>query len=151
MIKNPNGSYCKWDASIERFVSLGIFDYKVLASSLEGLSDLERASIIFETSPSGGISKIPAGYSVEFRGLPVDSSFRVIEDDIPEGYTLIDYERDQGSYISGDEPNQGTIRANEDPHVLVNNKRGWGLTLEKVWSDADFMTSHDDIYFAVYV
>ena len=61
------------------------------------------------------------------------------------------YERDQGSYISEEEPNRGTIRANEDPHVLVHNKRGWGLTAEKVWSDADYMDSHDDIYIAVYV
>ncbi len=56
----------------------------------------------------GAVSKIPAGYSVEFRGLPVESTFRVIEraDEIPAGYKLVEYERDKGSYISdSDVPN----------------------------------------------
>ena len=99
------------------------------------------------------VRRIPGGYSIEFRGLHVDSSFQVIEreDEKPARYTHVEYERDQGLYISEEEPNKGTIRANEDPHVLVHNKRGWGLTAEKVWSDADYMEKHDDIYIAVYV
>ena len=35
--------------------------------------------------------------------------------------------------------------------MKIHNKRGWGLTVKKVWSDADYMDAHDDIYFAVYV
>ena len=152
-VKDPNGFYCRWDPSTMRFVSLPYKDYADLAGYLSGLAEEERMHIVFETSIGGSYSNIPAGYSAEFRGLPVDSSFKVEEraDKIPAGYSLLDYERDKGSYISQEEPNQGTIRANEDPHILVHNKRGWGLTVKKVWSDADYMETHDDIYFAVYI
>ena len=146
-VKDPNGQYCRWDVETGRFASLGISDYNKLVQTRPDLN-----GIAFETSPSGAVSKIPAGYSIEFRGLPVDSVFKVqeYENEIPAGYSLVEYERDKGSYIS-EADNQGIIRANEDPHVMVHNKRGWGLTVKKVWSDADFMQSHDDIYFAVYV
>lgn len=152
-VKDPNGFYCRWDPSTMRFVSLPYKDYADLAGYLSGLAEEERMHIVFETSIGGSYGNIPAGYSAEFRGLPVDSSFKVEEraEKIPAGYSLLDYERDKGSYISQEEPNQGTIRANEDPHILVHNKRGWGLTVKKVWSDADYMETHDDIYFAVYI
>ena len=153
-VKDPSGDYCKWDIQLQQFVSLGTDEYQALLEILSHATDEERAGIVFETSINGSVSKIPAGFSFEFRGLPVGSSFMVIEreDDIPEGYELVEYERDKGSYISHEgQPNEGTIRANEDPHVLVHNKRGWGLTVNKAWSDADYIQSHDDIYFAVYV
>ena len=151
-VRDLEDNYCRWNAETQEFESLGIKDYGELVQYLAGLTDLERGAIVFETSGGGGLSRIPGGYSVEFRGLPVASSFEIIErdDEIPAGYSLIEYERDKGSYISEEEPNQGTIRANEDPHVLVHNKRGWGLTVKKVWSDKDYMESRDDIYFAVY-
>lgn len=151
-VKDRDGCYCRWNAAAGRFESLPISEYTKLAEYISGLDDMERSSIVFETSGGGAVSKIPAGYVVEFRGLPVDSSFKVEEraDEIPAGYSLIEYERDKGSYIS-ETDNEGTIRANEDPHVLVHNKRGWGLTVKKEWSDKDFMESRDDIYFAVYV
>ena len=41
-------------------------------------------------------------------------------------------------------------QTNTDPVVEIRNQRGWGLTVQKVWSDADFMERHDDIFFAVY-
>ena len=152
-VKNPDGFYCRWDANKQQFVSLGIGNYNELVEYMADRTDEEIAAIRFETSTRGAVSRIPGSYSVEFRGLPVDSSFRVEEwdNEIPKGYNLVEYERDKGSYYSEEDPNEGTIRANEDPHVLVHNKRGWGLTVNKVWSDATFMDSHDDIYFAVYV
>ena len=153
-VKNPEGYYCKRDVTQQKFVSLGINDFSDLNNYLSNLPEDEKMFIVFETSTKGEIEKIPGGYSVEFRGLPVDSFFKVEEPEntIPEGYKWIDYERDKGSYISdSDEPNEGMIRASEDPHVLVHNKRGWGLTVNKIWSDADYMESHDDIYFAIYL
>ena len=152
-VKNPDGFYCRWDANKQQFVSLDIRNYNELVEYMADRTDEEIAAIRFETSTRGAVSRIPGSYSVEFRGLPVDSSFRVEEwdNEIPKGYNLVEYERDKGSYYSEEDPNEGTIRANEDPHVLVHNKRGWGLTVNKVWSDATFMDSHDDIYFAVYV
>ena len=149
-VKDPVGNYCRWDAQQKRFVSLGIQDYPKLA---EYIAIHSEEGVVFETSLYGTVSDIPGGFSMEFRGLPVDSSFKAEERDgeIPKGYTRIEYERDQGSFISDEEPNQGTIRPSEDPHVLVHNKRGWGLTIKKIWSDADYMDSHDDIYFAIYI
>ena len=152
-IKDFNQDYCRWDAQKQQFVSLGIHDYSALVQYLSGLTEDERTLISFETSRNGAVSMVPAGFSIEFRGLPVNSSFRVEErnEEIPAGYSFLEYERDRGSYISEEEPNQGTIRANQDPHIMVHNKRGWGLTVKKVWSDVDFMVSHDDIFFAVYI
>lgn len=152
-VRDIDNNYCRWDPVTQRFVSLGISSYADLSGYLDTLTGAEKASVIFETSNNGAVSRIPGGYSVEFRGLPVDSSFQVIEreDEIPEGYELVKYERDQGSYLSEEEPNKGTIRASQDPHILVHNKRGWGLTVDKAWSDADYMDSHDDIYIGIYL
>ncbi len=154
-VKDLNDNYCKWNAATGRFESLNTDSYTDLAQYISGLTPLERSAVIFETSNNGAVSEIPGGYSVEFRGLPVDSSFSVMEreDEIPAGYSLVEYERDKDSFISEtpDTPNRGIIRANEDPHILVHNKQGWGLTVNKVWSDADYMEDHDDIYFAIYV
>ena len=33
----------------------------------------------------------------------------------------------------------------------VRNQKGWGLTIEKKWTDTDFVPVHDPIYFGVYV
>ena len=33
----------------------------------------------------------------------------------------------------------------------MHNQHGYGLAADKVWSDAPFMASHDDIYFGVYL
>jgi LPXTG-motif cell wall-anchored protein len=71
------------------------------------------------------------------------------ESEIPKGYRLKGYQRVEGSYIG--DSNSGTIRDNSDPSIEVHNQRGWGLSLEKVWSDADYMESHDPVYFGVYV
>ncbi|MBQ3925314.1 MAG: hypothetical protein II696_07340, partial [Firmicutes bacterium] len=43
------------------------------------------------------------------------------------------------------------IEKNNDPAIRVNNQKGWGLTVEKNWTDATFMQRHDPVYFAVYV
>lgn len=146
-VKDPQGFYCTYSAASSAFVSTGVSDFSQLTAS-------QREAATFTTSPSGAIDKIPADYTVEIRNLLVDTRFKVEErsSDIPAGYNLINYERVDGSYIvsQGDTENSGTIRDNSSPHVIVNNERGWGLTVKKVWSDASFMASHDNIFFAVY-
>ena len=148
-VKDPNGNYCYYDAATASFASTGISDFSQIPES-------QLASVTFTTSPSGAIDKIPADYTVEIRNLMWDTKFCVEErfSDIPRGYNLINYERaqDDNSYTpaEGDTDNAGTIRNGENPHVVVNNQRGWGLTAVKNWSDKDFMQSHDDIYIAVY-
>ena len=146
-VKNPAGEYCVYDSTGNRFVSTGITD-------ITKISESQITKATFTTSPSGAVDKIPAGYTVEIRDLMVGTNFRVEEtpSDIPAGYGLIEYTRQNGSYIveEGDLINAGVIRDNADPAIEVHNRRGFGLTAQKVWSDQDFMDSHDDLYFAVY-
>ena len=148
-VKAPDGTYCIYDKNVQGFVSTGISDYSAL-------SDSQKEKTQFRTSMSGAIDKIPAGYSVEIRNLVVGTQFRVEEreNDFPKGYKLIGYHRVDGSYIidpGNDSVNSGTIRDNSNPKIEVHNRRGWGLTVNKVWSDSDYMVTHDDIYFGVYV
>lgn len=62
------------------------------------------------------------------------------------------YEREGGSYHpeDGDTLNSGWVRANESPKMLVKNKRGWSIVVNKEWSDKDFTSSHDPVFIAVY-
>ena len=146
-VKDPLGNYCRFDYANARFESLDVKDF-------ENLTDEQITLASFNTSSNGTISRIPAGYQVEVRDLLVGTRFKVEEraSDIPEGYALISYEREGSSYIveDGEQPNLGMIRENESPAVVVKNKRGFGLTVKKAWSDASFVDSHGDIYFAVY-
>lgn len=146
-VKDPSGYYCTYNSSTASFASTGKNDFSQLTAA-------QQAAATFTTSPSGAIDKIPTGYSVEIRNLVVGTKFKVEEreSDIPKGYSFMNYERVDGSYITspGDTVNSGTIRDNSSPHIAVKNKRGWGLTVNKVWSDSSFMLSHDNIYFAVF-
>ena len=147
-VRDPAGFYCKWDKTSQSFVSLS-------KDSFDQLTEEEILAAAFHTSINGMIDKIPADYHVEIRGLLVGTKFRVEERayEIPAGYAFLSYEREEGSYIveEGDTENAGTIRPSQSPSVLVKNKRGFGLTAKKEWSDATFMDSHGDIYFAVFV
>ena len=146
-VKDNNDYYCRFDADQQKFISVGVKNFEQL--TMEQLS-----SCTFTTSPSGAIDKIPIDFTVEIRNLLIDTKFKVEEQesDIPKGYDLIGYDRADASYIveDGDELNVGVIRDNASPHLIVNNHRGWGLTVEKVWTDDSFMQTHDNIYFAVY-
>ena len=90
------------------------------------------------------------------RDLIAGTRFKVEErqNEIPKGYTmrLADgYQRvDEGHETSGTTPISGSIEKKNDPDIIVNNQKGWGLTVKKNWTDADFMESHDPVYFAVY-
>ena len=150
-VKDPAGSYCRWDTPLQRFVPLG-------KTSYAGLTDVEREQATFTTSMYGAISKIPADYTVEVRSLILGTQYRVEEfsSEIPRGYTLRSgdgYTRVDVSpaQTTGDVPYAGTIRRGENPEIEVRNQKGWGLTIKKVWTDSDFMERHDDIYFAAYV
>ena len=143
-VRDKNGNYCRWNAAGQKFVSLGKDDF-------DDLTKEEKKAATFRTSPYGAISKIPADHTVEVRQILIGSTFKVEEreNEVPKGYSLKGYDREE-EVPAGEADNQGTIKENSDPHVFVDNYRGWGLTANKVWSDKDFMKSHDDIYFAVY-
>lgn len=161
-IKDPSGNYCRYDSEQKQFVSVGVSNY-------DELSEEQLARVTFRTSPSGAASKLPAGYSIEIRDILVGTRFKVTEEDyeLPVGYgkrtwtetdggivtTYTGYKRVAGTYIveEGDTQNAGVIRDNSNPQVEVHNQRGWGIRANKVWSDEDFMRSHDNTYFAVYI
>lgn len=121
--------------------------------------------VIFNTSGFGAISQIPSGYTICVPGLPVGTQFKVTED-VKTGYGLMGYERlfgdktDSENNVTkiasyeveeGHEDNVGRVIADQNPMMEVHNKRGYGLTVNKKWSDLDITTSHDSVYVAVYV
>ena len=148
-VKDQDGNYCSWNAESQRFVSTGKSDYTVL-------SDSEKASVSFATSMNGAISKIPASYTVEIREVLAGTRFMAEEreQEIPDGYSLQKYvlygDASDSSGEDSDTPVQGTIVTGKDPHVDVCNLRGWGLRVNKKWSDADYMAARGDAWFAVY-
>ena len=145
-VKDPDGYYCRYDATLQAFVSTGKTDLSEFTTD-------ELDWVTFQSSPNGSISKIPAYYRVEIPGLMVGTKFKVEERDyeIPFGYKLIGYEREGSSYFPGESENEGVIHESESPSVVINNQRGFGLTAIKHWSDEEFVIDHDDIYMAIYV
>ena len=148
-VKDPDGNYCIYQNG--GFVSTGKQNFSDLSTVVpagEWKSEQEKAT--FYTSPGGAADKIRAGYSVEIPELMEGTMFLVEEwdDEIPDGYKLIGYNHEVGEEV-GATANRGVIDG--DKTVLINNQHGYGLTLRKAWSDAPFMTDHDEIYFAVYL
>ena len=149
-VKNRDGEYCRWDTGSGDFVSIGETD-------LSQLSPAVKKQITFQTSMYGAISKIPAGYTVEVRGLMVGSHYMVVERDneIPDGYSRREYdyysdaESDTKTSYSVD-PISQTMGNDFNPKIVVNNLKGYGLRVYKEWTDKDFMDSHADVFFAIY-
>lgn len=146
-VKDPNGNYCVYDNTIQRFVSTGISDY-------DSLTEEQKMLTTFTTSPSGAVSNIPAQYSIEIRGLLPETKFKVVERDseIPDGYARTSYDRVDGSYVINDpnNPNVGVIKYEQSAVMDVKNKVTHTLKVQKTWTDDAFMKSHGTIYFAAY-
>ena len=174
-VKGPDHTYCKWDKTDKKFVSLG--EGVDTFEEFKALSEDDQRAGTFTTSMYGSISKIPAGYTIEVRDLIVGTKYKIDEPDreIPKGYTRRDkdgYVRmdtaggpvvyyTDGEGIYGRHPEDGnTITAKpisdtivdktELPKVEIRNQEGWGLTAQKEWTDRDFMI-HDPVYLAVYL
>ncbi|MBR4473953.1 MAG: CHAP domain-containing protein [Oscillospiraceae bacterium] len=154
-VLNSENYYCTFNSDTVSFESTNEKSFDQLVK--KGLEESAR----FRVSPTTGkIENIPVGYTVEIRNLIPGTYFHVEECDVPAGYKLLGYEMlsDGGNatYVlqidKTDKYNFGIIREIETTaHVLVKNQMGWGLTINKIWSDKDSMESHDTIYFAVYV
>lgn len=147
-VKDPQGNYCIWDASIGTFSSLNKTEFSQLTEE-------EVIEATFITSMNGAISKIPVDYSIEVRNLLVGLHVKVEERpwEIPEGYSLWEYELDvgDGTKQTGKTPPRGVVDIeHQDPVITVRNVKGFGLTVNKVWTDKDFITERDPIYMAVY-
>ena len=149
-VRDKNGYYCRWDADEQQFTSVGKTNYG-------SLTDAEKRACTFSTSMYGSISKIPADHKIEVRDLIIGTQFKVEERgyEIPKGYTLRQsdgYTRlDEDHEYQGNQPIQDKIVVDNDPDIEIRNQIGWGLTIEKTWTDQDFMQSHDPAYFAVYL
>ncbi|MBR0136796.1 MAG: hypothetical protein IJM15_00070 [Erysipelotrichaceae bacterium] len=147
-VRDPEGYYCIYNNG---FQSTGIDVFDDLSDEIpEGAWKSQKELATFYTSPGGAIDKIPAGYTIEIPGLMEGTAFFIEErdDEIPTGYNLIDYTCDDPEEEIA---NQGTVSLDNESHVYVNNQHGYGLSVEKVWSDAPFMEDHDEIYFAVFI
>ena len=155
-VKDRYGNYCIWQNG--GFVSTGKTVFSELSTEKpqgEWKSEAEQAT--FYSSPGGAIDNIKAGYSVEIPGLMAGTPYYIEEraEETPSGYNLIGYTTTEGAYSAaaqGTPGNSGTITATDTNRtVSVHNQHGYGLVANKVWSDAPFMASHDDIYFGVYL
>ncbi|MBQ5317406.1 MAG: hypothetical protein J6I96_07610 [Oscillospiraceae bacterium] len=132
---------------------------KIEKGEIEGLSIDDVAT---NTSGFGAISKIPSGFTICVPGLPVGSMFKLTEDNKTgyglKGYVCVtgdmveDETHDVPSYLCEENSeNIGTVIAGQTPQMEVVNKRGYGLNVEKNWTDLAITTDHDPIYVAVYV
>ena len=155
-VKNRQGNTAS--GRTEGFVSTGKTVFSDLSTQrAEGEWKSEAEQATFYTSPGGAVDNIKAGYSIEIPGLMAGTPYYIEErsDEIPAGYNLIDYTTTEGAYSSenpGESGNCGMIAASDTNRtVSVHNQHGYGLIVNKVWSDAAFMESHDDIYFGVYL
>ena len=148
-VKDAEGHYCTWDSIQKKFVSGEWDDY-------DSIPPDEKEAYIFYSSLNGQISKIPASYTVEIRDVLAGTRFRVVESpsDMPDGYSFQKY-----LYSGPDGTIESTavldgiqdrIVPNQDPHIDVCNLRGWGLRVNKSWTDADYMDERGDAYFAVF-
>ncbi len=145
-VKDANGTYCRWDTAAQAFVSIGKSVYADLTAE-------EKTAASFHTSLNGSISKIPVDYTVEVRNVLAGTQFKVVERpaEIPDGYSFQKYIYRSAESTDAQSGVQDTVVSGSDPHVDVCNLKGWGLRVNKVWTDADFMTDRDPIYFAVFV
>ena len=146
-VRNPAGKLCRWDVDGQKFVPTNYSD-------ITSVTQAEKRSVTFETSMNGAISKIPAGYTVSVPALLVGTRFKVEERswEIPLGYRFIAYDWDENTYtLEGDDKNIGWVRASQSPKMHVDNKRGWELSVNKVWNDDDYASSHAPVYVALYI
>ncbi|MBQ8974742.1 MAG: hypothetical protein IJ072_03335 [Oscillospiraceae bacterium] len=157
-MKGPDNCYLIYNSELGDFESTGIERFEDLSTELaEGQWKSQRDMATFYTSPGGAADRIKADYSIEIPELIDGTAFMVEErdDETPAGYKLLGYTLTEGGYSSenqGESTGTGTISAErENQTVSVHNEHGYGVTMEKVWSDAPFMVSHDPIYFAIYL
>ena len=148
-VKDATGHYCKWDVNEQKLVPTEWTDYSAL-------DDSQKALVSFDTSINGSIANIPAFFTVEVMNVLAGTQYRVEERpwEIPDGYSFQEYLHDGTAQVTQREDVDGvvdTVVANVDPHVDVCNIKGWGLRVNKVWSDAEYMSEREPTYFAVFI
>lgn len=160
--------FCRHDHVNGGFIQTELqYTRENIAKLKEGPVDgIKEEDVTFMTSGYGAIAGIPSGYTICVPGLPVGTVFKVTEDD-KSGYGLDHYEMVEGDRVEGGQSqkinsyelftnkgqleNVGRVVAEENPQMEVINKRGYGLTVNKKWSDIELTTGHDPIFVAIFV
>ena len=101
---------------------------------------------------NGSISRIPVGYTIEVRDLLVGTKFKVVErpSEIPDGYSFLKYVYSEKEYTDTEAGVSDVVVSQIKPHVEVHNIKGFGLRVNKTWTDADFMSGRDPVYFGIF-
>ena len=143
---NENGEYCVWNVSLDGYVSTGVSDFSQL-------TDDQRVAATFITSMNGSIAKVPAFYTVEVRDMIGGTKFKLVEreNEVPDGYSFQKYVYDGVDSYMQSNGVSGVVDAGEDALAVVCNIRGWGIRVNKVWADRDYVTDRDTTYFAIFV
>jgi uncharacterized surface anchored protein len=178
-VKNPAGEYCWWDEANQCFVSYGKTNYNELTPNEKELAShvtspngsITKIPVDYTVEVRELLSgtkykveerdyEIPDGYSLQKyvyyeNGLPAaggetGSGEGSGSGESGPGEGSGSGETAQGGQNSAD-PVSGTIVVGKNPHVDVCNLKGWGLRVNKTWSDADFMAERDPAYFAVFL
>lgn len=166
-VLSPDKKICRYDYNTQGFAETAIPYSRANAKAIQDgeYPGVSADDVTFKTSGFGSISGIPAGYTICVPGLPVGSVFKVTEEP-KTGYGLMGYEQVLGSKTLADgtvEPiasylqyggnpiNIGKVYAEENPQMEVHNKKGYGISVKKNWSDLSITTGHSEIYTAVYV
>ena len=147
-VKDPDGNYCRWDAEHQEFTKIGDG-----ITSYDDLTPVQKVLASFTTSIYGSISKIPADFTVEIRNVLAGTQFKVEErpGEIPDGYSFQRYvyngeNRDEAEAAGISD----VVISNVDPNVIIRNLKGWGLRVNKTWSDENYMSERDATYFAIF-
>ena len=147
-VKAPDGNYCYWSVADKRLVP-----FDGVKNDFSELTDEEKVAATFHTSMNGAISYIPIGYTIEVRDLLAGTKFKLVERpwEIPDGYSFLKYVyREQPSDRTAAEGVTDVINAGDEPHIEVDNVKGFGLRINKTWNDAAFMADRDPVYFGIF-
>ena len=112
---------------------------------------------------NGAIDNIQEGYTILIKGLLAGTDFRVVENlserEMPEGYMYVstvvehagepDINESQGT-IQVYTVSQGEQEVKKDALVTITNRPTGKLIVEKRWESGNFVTTHGDVYVAVY-
>ena len=147
-VKDASGNYCYWNVDQQRIMPLEgeKKDYTQLTAA-------QKEAATFHTSMNGSITRIPVDYTIEVRDLLVGTKFKVVErpSEIPDGYSFRKYVYLNKGYTDALTGVTHTIEANEGAqNVIVENFKGFGLRVNKVWTDADYMEERDAAYFGIF-
>ncbi len=152
-IKDPEGFYCTWNRQLQKPVRIVDEEGRGYTVFTAMPQNVQNNLASFTTSIYGTISEIPVGYTVEIRDVLAGTKFIAMErpDEIPDGYSFQKYI--YNGAVSDNPASEGiadTVTADTNPGVVVCNLKGWGLRVNKVWRDADYMSNRDPAYFAVF-